>query len=1258
MLLRRDKHLILLVVSVLLSAPTVGQAGKTHKYRFDGDLPKGGIISSTETLLINYSISELNIESFKNTSGDFYKLSMPGHNPTSDPGKPMLPVMSRLITVPDNCNIEIKISGVKSQKISPSKADFKGILYPKQVDVTKDVQKQPAGFIIDKTLYNKHGVIRSDTVRIEMIGRVRNKQLAALYVCPVGYDPYKNELEVITAMKIEVNFGSVKGALPSAPVAESPLFNQSLAKGVLNFNPSDLITGYSDQPVKMIILTDTLFRKYLRPLIKWKTQKGYQVTSLYKGKGLAGISFAEMKDTLSKIYNKGTVNDPAPEYLLIVGDVARIPPSDGTSNTSDLYWGEFDGNGDYLPDMYIGRLPVSDTIQLKAVVRKLIQYEKFEFADTNNFYSRALVTAGNDVGYADYMNGQVKYAITNYLNPVNKINGYHFYYPQSATSEDTIKKLIKGGLSFINYTGHGEADGWIDPAIRVPDVALMQNKNMYPFVISNACRTAQYNITESFGNAMLVSDNKGAIGYIGCSNDSYWDEDFYWTVGNGVSNANPKYSETGLGALDRLFHTNGESPSDWYVTMGQVNYAGNLAVSASTSARKKYYWETYTLLGDPSVVPYIGRPDSFKIGLPDTLPNGIKSLALTIDPLAYIAVSHFDTLWDASYSNPSGSVVLKLPGVSNDSCLIVITGQNKVPLIKKIYISDLNREYINLTSSAVNDDTGNNNGLADWGESFFLKLTINNLGLKDATQLYAKISTISEFATIIGDSVNIGTLSAKSQIILSNNFKIKVARFIPDKTYITVNLKLKDPVTEKDYKIDICLHAPVIEILNYRVDDSSTGNGNFFADPGETFKLLFKVKNSGSSNISGILKISNQPPELSIPEPDVATGVLNWGESITVPVTVTLAPQILPGSTLNLTSVLDCDPYFTTKSFSIPVGKTIESFEYQSFNFFPWINNSSYPWIITDGATFDGQYSARSAVIPNDTVSLLKILVNVPASDTIRFRVKVSSESGYDFLIFRINGSEIFRISGESGWIEKKIELKGGFNLLEWLYKKDESVSSGSDCAWLDYIRYPVASFTRTDLKTGKIITPEPNKNYNLERITAEVINFGTDTIKTFNLAYMINDNPPVQEQFNKLINPADTIDVIFTQAADLSGNGTYKISVYGYDNNDSFLVNDTASITIVNTSISPVENPDDKFIIMPNPFSNFFSMLIGSKTPDNIRITIFDLTGKLFREEERAIVPGENTITIHPDKLPSGTYLLRIKGRTTSKVARIVKSE
>ena len=52
-----------------------------------------------------------------------------------------------------------------------------------------------------------------------------------------------------------------------------------------------------------------------------------------------------------------------------------------------------------------------------------------------------------------------------------------------------------------------------------------------------------------FWRSPLRADNKGAVGYIGGSNNTYWDEDYWWGVGNGTTppTSNPTYAQTGLG---------------------------------------------------------------------------------------------------------------------------------------------------------------------------------------------------------------------------------------------------------------------------------------------------------------------------------------------------------------------------------------------------------------------------------------------------------------------------------------------------------------------------------------------------------------------------------------------------------------------------------------------------------------------------------------------------------------------------------------
>ncbi|MGQ9621589.1 MAG: C25 family cysteine peptidase, partial [Bacteroidales bacterium] len=745
-----------------------GQQVKSHKYSFNDSPRKTEIVRYEDRIIIYYNVPEITLISANTTIGEFYKLSVPGHGISSEPAKPEMPVYSKLISIPGKVIPQIEICNVKTSILNPGKNNFRGKVFPRQEDLPKSQGKQRNVFLIDHETYNKKGFLSHDTVRVEYIGNIRNTGIVNLSIYPVRYSPRENKLEVITSMKISIKFPpEAKSELLDNQ--ESLPFIQSLSKGLLNYGPEDVIKGYSEEPLKMIIITDTIFKKTLSPYIKWKIQKGFRITTLFRGTGLAGNTFSELKDTLTKIYNYENANGSPPEYLLIVGDVTRIPPAECPTNYTDLYYSTFDGTDDYLPEMFTGRLPVADTSELKSVLKKLIHYEKFEFADTNRYYQRSLITAGDDATYANYMNGQIKYAKKYYLNSSNHITNYIFYYPQSVNARDSIIKLFNMGLGFVNYSGHGNTSGWLSPLVESEDVTKFTNKNMYPFVISNACRTGQFNVTNSFGNTLIKSDEKGAAGFIGCSNDSYWNEDFYWTVGVGSISSDPLYEETGLAAYDRLFHNFGEKASEWYITMGQVNYAGNLSVTASTSSKKKYYWEIYNLLGDPSIIPYIGLPDTFRISLPDTLPNKIRSLSLTIEPYSYIAISHFDSLWDASYASASGSVTLDIPERSNDSCLIVVTGQNRIPLIKKIYIKSVNREFINLTKTEINDIQGNNDGKADYGENVFLKLTISNLGLTSANQLFVKISSPSPgWFTILNDSVYIGNLNGLSETVTDN----------------------------------------------------------------------------------------------------------------------------------------------------------------------------------------------------------------------------------------------------------------------------------------------------------------------------------------------------------------------------------------------------------------------------------------------------------------------------------------------------------
>jgi hypothetical protein len=753
---------------------------------------------------------------------------------------------------------------------------------------------------------------------------------------------------------------------------------------------------------------------------------------------------------------------------------------------------------------------------------------------------------------------------------------------------------------------------------------------------------------------MVLEKNRGAIGFIGCSNDSYWDEDYYWAVGAGTITDNPSYLGKELGAIDRMFHTHNELPGEWFFTMGQITYAGNLSVSASSSVRKKYYWETYNLVGDPSVIPITGSPDSFRISLPDKLPNGIKTLSLTVEPFSYVAVSHFDKLWDASFAGASGSVVLDMPGLSNDSCLVVITGQNRYPLIKKIYIGEIQEEFLNLSSTVVNDNLGNNNKKADFGESFYLSLGLSNLGAEDAIDTYAKISSSAQWLTIETDSAYIGTMLHQSNISLTDRLKIKVSDNVPDLGISTIDLLLKSRNSEKHYKIDLILHAPDLKIVSYIIDDVLTGNGDHIADPGETFNLVFRISNQGSSDASGKFNILSPDAGITILEPETQSGLLKSAQTSEVTLQVKLSDGITSGSYISIDSKLSSFPFTISKNFVLRVGRIRESFEAQSFSIFPWINVSSIPWTITSSNSYEGSIAAKSGTINNNGSSSLVIKTYYSAQDSIKFFCKVSSEPNYDFLSFILNGTEIFKKSGEVPWTKMTVAVPEGLNKMEWVYKKDLSKSDGLDCAWIDMIDFATTGSVRyisKDLNVARIELPSNKEHYGQELVTVKVVNTGKDIINGFNLSYKVNGRSSAKEFFDNKVYPnGDTVSVTFKSKADLSKYGIYDIVAFGTDNNDDYLLNDTASVQLENTHIT------ESISVFPNPFMDHLTVVVNSQIQDDVTFTLTSTSGMNLLNLKRRVISGQNKIVLDNLNLTPGLYIVKVHGKVIDKTVSILR--
>lgn len=654
------------------------------------------------------------------------------------------------------------------------------------------------------------------------------------------------------------------------------------------------------------------------------------------------------------------------------------------------------------------------------------------------------------------------------------------------------------------------------------------------------------------------------------------------------------------------------------------------------------------------MIPVIGEPYPFSVNLPDTLPNGLKSFTLPVEPFAYVAVSHFDTLWDASFGGVSGGVTLDMPGLSNDSCLVVITGQNRYPIIKTIYFSNIHNEFLNLNEAVINDQTGNNNRKADFSEKLYLSLNLGNMGLSDAHNVYAKLSSGSGWINIEQDSAFIGTIQSRTNVVLADKFLVDIAENVPDMGIASLDLLVKSDDSEKHYPVDITVHSPKLLITSVLIDDTGTGNGDHIADPGETFNLVFRIVNEGSSDASGQFSIGSSSSGINIIESAVSNRFLKSLQTTDISLKVSLSDVLSSGNYIQVSSHLNSYPFVINRDFTFRIGKIREGFEAMSFNIFPWINTSPVPWTITQGSFYEGATSARSGLITHNGTSSLIIRTWYPADDTLKFWYKVSCEPTYDYMSFVLNDRELLKKSGDIAWTKIAFPVSKGLNKMEWKYKKDNSVTEGNDCAWIDMIDFANAgsvNYIGKDLQVARIVTPINKNHVGQAMLRVMLLNTGKDTINGFNLAYNIDNKPATRQHFDEVLPPGnDSLEIAFKTKADLSKYGIYNLAVFGYNNSDDYTGNDTLNLEIQNTEIS------EALIIYPNPVVNDFTVFINSLNADRIRLTINNAAGAAMFSTDRDITSGGNTITLSGAGLAPATYYLNIKGKMINKTVPFIK--
>ncbi|MEO5676179.1 MAG: hypothetical protein ABIQ84_01410, partial [Usitatibacter sp.] len=117
--------------------------------------------------------------------------------------------------------------------------------------------------------------------------------------------------------------------------------------------------------------------------------------------------------------------------------------------------------------------------------------------------------------------------------------------------------------------------------------------------------------------------------------------------------------------------------------------------------------------------------------------------------------------------------------------------------------------------------------------------------------------------------------------------------------------------------------------------------------------------------------------------------------------------------------------------------------------------------VSNDPGAFEGAFALKSDEIDDIGGTATLEMTGTFAAGNVSFRVKVSTEPGFDFLRFYIDADPVPKMSWSgtavAGWtLSPTFPITAGVHTLRWVYEKDASVSVGSDAVYIDGLLTPL----------------------------------------------------------------------------------------------------------------------------------------------------------------------------------------------------------
>ena len=208
------------------------------------------------------------------------------------------------------------------------------------------------------------------------------------------------------------------------------------------------------------------------------------------------------------------------------------------------------------------------------------------------------------------------------------------------------------------------------------------------------------------------------------------------------------------------------------------------------------------------------------------------------------------------------------------------------------------------------------------------------------------------------------------------------------------------------------------------------------------------------------------------------------------------------GCSMTMNSALEVTATFDLPTTTLSLGEALDN---TTLN---WSTTGNAGW---QGAQLSDRDAARSGAISHNQTSVLSTSITEPG--ILGFQWKVSSEPGYDYLEFRINDILQFRISGETGWEPRTINISAGVHQLQWIYRKDGSISRGEDAGWVDAVTFTPTQINQPELVVAQVTGPAHGTPGGRIEVSATVQNQGSVAASSFRVSFLLSRDSTITLQ-------------------------------------------------------------------------------------------------------------------------------------------------